>query len=321
MACYHPLIAVPDGITEKGKTHYGIIGEAKEPEFVKASYPDAIMLPCGRCTGCRLDRSRQWADRLLIELREQKKGVFITLTYEDSELYFTDKGHSTLYVKHTQDYMKRLRERCSDVKLRFFLCGEYGSPKKTFRPHYHQILFGVDLNDIKERFGLRFFKANDLGHPMYISDKFAVEVWKHGHCVFEEVTWENCAYTARYCTKKINGALAKEIYDDRVPPFCVMSRRPGIAGSFFDKYDWNYDEIYIGTKSGSKTIKTPKYYLKKLEEVDPELAIRIKDKRKEFIDDKRLLKLRETDLDFLSTLKIEEELKQNKTKVLDRLDI
>lgn len=321
MPCYHPLIAVPDGITEKGKTHYGIIGEAKEPEFVKKEHPDAILLPCGRCTGCRLDRSRQWADRLLIELREQKKGVFITLTYEDSELPKTEKGHTTLKVKDTQDYMKRLREWCIDTKLRFFLCGEYGSPAKTFRPHYHQILFGLDLQDIKDRFGLRFYKLNNLGHPMYISDEFAEKVWRHGHCVFEEVTWENCAYTARYCTKKLNGELAKEIYEDRKPPFCVMSRRPGIAGTFFDRYNWNFDEMYIGTPHGQKVVKTPRYYLKKLEETDPELADILKAKRKEFIDDKRLLKLRETDLDFLSELRIEEEQKINRTKVLDRMDI
>ena len=117
MPCYHPLIAVPDGINPTGKKHISIIGAAKDPEFVKSVHEDAILLPCGKCIGCRLDRSRAWADRLMIEFSEQKKGVFLTLTIdsehmvnEDGCTRITSYGSPTLCVRDTQLYMKRLRQ-------------------------------------------------------------------------------------------------------------------------------------------------------------------------------------------------------------------
>ena len=53
----------------------------------------------------------------------------------------------------SQLFMKRLRillERMGfDVayKLRYFIVSEYGSPEKTFRPHYHGILWNFPYLD------------------------------------------------------------------------------------------------------------------------------------------------------------------------------
>ena len=66
-----------------------------------------------------------------------------------------------------------------------------------------------------------------------------------------EVTFESCAYVARYVTKKVTGRNAVSHYE-RVdsgsgevfslrPEYCTMSRRPGIGTQHFDKYR---DEIY-----------------------------------------------------------------------------
>lgn len=43
--------------------------------------------------------------------------------------------------------MKVVRRRFPDDRIRFFAAGEYGD--KTFRPHYHAILFGLHLHDLE----------------------------------------------------------------------------------------------------------------------------------------------------------------------------
>ena len=33
------------------------------------------------------------------------------------------------------------------VKIKYFVCGEYGT--KNYRPHYHMLIYGLPLNDLK----------------------------------------------------------------------------------------------------------------------------------------------------------------------------
>lgn len=320
MPCYHPLVGIPNGVTEKGKTQYVILKNC-DSAFVKETHPDAISIPCGRCVGCRLDKSRAWADRLMLELDYSKKAVFVTLTVDNVHLHNNDpgcirvtpSGKSTLCVRDLQLFMKRLLEQFPDRKIRRYLIGEYGP--RTQRSHYHGIIFGLGLDDFKDK---RLYKFGKNNQPLWISDWFAKEVWKLGNCIIEDVCWENCAYCARYCTKKLTGDLGKEFYGDRIPPFSIMSRNPGIAGKFYEKYNFDFDETYLSSPSGSKTIKTPKYFIKKLELDNPELAEYLKGKRKEFIDDKRFIQDCLTDLSYEEELLVKEDVKTKKTKSLVR---
>jgi len=84
MSCYHPLRAIPVGInSDTGKIKYsirkddGLLGNREEGE---------ILVPCGQCIGCRLDRSRDWANRCMLELRDHKESVFVTLTYDNDHV-------------------------------------------------------------------------------------------------------------------------------------------------------------------------------------------------------------------------------------------
>ena len=45
-----------------------------------------LALPCGRCVGCRLERSRQWAVRCMHEASMHMFNSFVTLTYDDDHL-------------------------------------------------------------------------------------------------------------------------------------------------------------------------------------------------------------------------------------------
>lgn len=241
--------------------------------------PDSthIQLPCGRCIGCRLERSRQWAARLMHELRFHDRASFITLTYDEKHL----PPGGTLVPKHYQDFMKRLRKSC-DQKLRFFHCGEYG--EKAGRPHYHAIIFGEDFQDeVIER------GKTEQGHDTWRSAHLE-RVWGKGRTECGSVTFESCAYVARYITKKVTGQAAKEFYtfvDENDPygevhtlhpEYATMSRRPGIGKLHFDRHHreiYPQDEIIVrGVRC-----KPPKFYDRQLEKLDPKAYELLKDQR------------------------------------------
>ena len=71
MPCYEPLKAslVVDA---NGK---------RSLSFDKNSQGKGLSLPCGRCIGCRLERARQWAVRIMHESKMHDTNCFLTLTY------------------------------------------------------------------------------------------------------------------------------------------------------------------------------------------------------------------------------------------------
>lgn len=159
--------------------------------------PD-LQVPCGRCVGCRLERSRQWAIRVVHEASLHERNCFITLTYSDLHLP-DDRG---LHYDHFQLFMKRLRKKYGDG-IRFYMCGEYGD--KLGRPHFHACLFNHDFDDKKlwqtTPSGSRLFRSSDLE-----------SLWPYGFSSIGDVTFESAAYVARYIMKKVGGDAADEHY-------------------------------------------------------------------------------------------------------------
>ena len=45
-----------------------------------------VSIGCGNCEECLKKKSREWQVRLLEEIKQDKSGKFITLTFEDNEL-------------------------------------------------------------------------------------------------------------------------------------------------------------------------------------------------------------------------------------------
>lgn len=341
MPCYHPLTGAWTGDMdpETGKRKFQIwsgdyLNEIKSESFKKFTGEEFITVPCGHCIGCRLDYSRQWADRMMLELQTNDgKGVFLTLTYNDESLVrcgnVTELNDdysirfSTLNKVDCQLFMKRLRQVFSDKKIRFYLAGEYGSSTK--RPHYHCILFGLDLDDIKVKYDdLSFYRRSDAGNfNTYISNKFSEKLWKNGFCVFATVSWKTCAYVSRYVTKKLNGDRAIE-YAERncIPEFCLMSRRPGIGFDFYCKYKdsdlFDSEKIIIKDAYDVRKIGLPKYFLDKLEDDDPERYKEIRDQRRRFSSDKELIELQSTELDYLEYLESKEMKKKQFVVALKR---
>lgn len=213
------------------------------------------------------------------ESRMHTSSRFITLTYNDDAVPRDDENKMTLQpAKHSdfQLFMKRLRKKYGPA-IRFFAAGEYGQVCKTChlsliqcickefkadlgRPHFHAILFNLSFGDEK------LWKTSPSGQPIFISGKLN-SLWTNpvtkmplGITSVGDVTFESAAYVARYCTKKITGELSEGHYSKRVPEYCVMSRRPGIAADFFNRYK---DEIYSNDSiviRNNLICRPPKYY-------------------------------------------------------------
>jgi len=209
-------------------------------------------LPCGQCIGCKLDRSLEWALRISHETTLHPKSSFVTLTYEDRHL----PPNNSLRKKDIQDFIKRLRF-FSETPLRYYLCGEYGT--ETKRPHYHICLFGEDFSSDR-----KLWKTTPLGHKLYNSQSLS-DRWTFGHAVIGDLTFETAAYTARYVTKKITGAIAPEHYGLREPEFSLMSRRPGIGDAWLKKNIVDVERGSVWSESGLSK-KIPKFYQKKINE-------------------------------------------------------
>lgn len=297
MSCNKPLIAKPDGFTSSGKVKYMPIG--RYDTELAIDYPDAIMIPCGKCAGCRAQKTREWADRMILELDHSKKAVFLTLTYNDDHLpvkmqISTGQCEMTLQPRDLTLFFKRLRKKYKDAEIRYYACGEYG--KNTFRPHYHVILFGLGLSDFKD---IKVKGKNELGDIYYVSEELADNIWKNGYCMLSEVSWNTCAYVARYVKKKDYGLVSDEFVDRvRYPEYSVMSRDPGI-GMYYPKEHEDFadrSKYYFGDQKGLVEVFFPKSFMRWLETNDPAKYEELKVQRKCAMRDSELNRIIQTDL-------------------------
>lgn len=239
MVCYRPL--------EGYRTPGGQLAFAK-----RHGYSDLpVTVACGQCIGCRLERSRQWAIRIMHEASLYESNVFLTLTYRDEDL----PSNGSLVLEHTQKFMKRLRKKYTGRKIRFYSCGEYG--ETTGRPHYHSILFNHDFEDKK------YLKSTENDHRIYTSE-ILDKIWSHGDCYIGSVTFESAAYCGRYVMKKLTGAREAE-YGDLVPEFQTFSRNPGVGAPWLHKYKTDVFPNDFCVVNGQK-VRVPSYYDEKLKE-------------------------------------------------------
>lgn len=298
MACFSPLSGfrarVPNANGRRPIVFNNRDGAADEP----------IDLACGRCIGCRLERSRQWAIRCVHEAQLHENNCFITLTYNPESL----PASNSLVLKHFQDFMKRLRKKFGKG-VRFFHCGEYGEVCETCRkskyycdqkghryspylgrPHYHACLFNIKFPDQE-------FWKNAKGNKLYTSE-ILTKLWGMGFCSIGELNFQTAAYVARYITKKISGPQADAHYTlyhhltgevTRVQPeYITMSRRPGIAAGWVEKFKSDLYPSDFVVHDGKK-MSLPKFYNKILEldeSIDFDLIKRMRElKAKQLYED------------------------------------
>lgn len=354
MPCYHPLKAFEIGKTADGKRKMKVT--SYDVEVVYQMLPDGpwycsgsdsgihafrvchnvVTVPCGQCIGCRLERSRQWANRCLLELQYHDSAYFVTLTYDEDHVprsYYPDPDTGevqpslTLSKRDFQLFMKRLRKAFSDDRIRFFACGEYGP--STFRPHYHVILFGLHLTDLvpfsKSQQGFTYYTSQSLQRCWSVLTKDesngCVTPLALGYSLVTNVTWETCAYTARYITKKLSGPEAQFYTDFNIePPWSLMSRRPGIGRQYYDDHPdlYEFEYINVSTPTGGRKFRPPKYFDKLYDVEYPEESAQLKAIRQKMAEEAKKAKLEKTSLSYLELLQVEENAKLDAVKKLKR---
>lgn len=272
MSCHHPLKAFWTGtFTDTGKLSLYLApdspGDVVSAAFVESKgyhigagaplvslngqpyLKDPLLIPCGKCVGCRMTNAKQWTVRLVHEAEDYKDRCwFLTLTYRDECLPFTQDGELTLVKSAISGFMKRLRTY-SGKQYRFFGCGEYGTDENaTHRPHYHVILFG-DLDDLIP------FKFNRF-HSSLVEKS-----WPFGLHEVSPADPGCMAYVAGYVEKK-----QKDPYWDDYPvkPFHIMSRMPAIGYKYVPRVNGESDNHVYGNFGNSHYASVPRAYLKKL---------------------------------------------------------
>jgi len=197
-------------------------------------------VPCGRCFQCIKRMRNQWAIRLEQELKYSKEAYFVTLTYHEDFIPLGNKDIPSLSKLDAQKMIKSLRKRTKKKGIKYFLVGEYG--EKSFRPHYHVLLFNTGMNRLE-------------------TQKYLLESWQKGTIDIGTVT----EASIRYCTKYI--IQTYEVSDWVEPPFRLMSN--GIGRGYLDslqlkkyhKRDLSRDFI---TKQNGTKHALPRYYKEKL---------------------------------------------------------
>lgn len=254
MSCVRPL----EGYRVRGGSVQVVARGAGPPHNSTTRVPFEI--PCGKCIGCRMEKARQWGIRCLHEAKMWRDNSYVTLTYATENL----PPGGSLELRDVQLFMKRLRKAREPNKIRFFLGGEYGDDNG--RPHYHALLFNCGFGDRV------FIGNNSRGEPLYTSSELS-DLWPHGFHTIGAVTFDSAVYCAKYALKKVTGDRAVDhycVYDengecfDRRPEFAVMSRRPGIGATYYERFGdevRNLDSVVIN----SKVVRPPKYYDRRTE--------------------------------------------------------
>ena len=182
------------------------------------------IVPCGKCYYCRLRHVNMWVVRLLEQQKVSDTAYFITLTYEDEKnnlesdtARHTPSGRRTLNKRDLQLFFKRLRrlsENNGRLPIKYYAVGEYG--KRSFRPHYHAIVFNANESDIRKS-------------------------WLFGFVHVGTVTTKSIAYCLKYINK--GRVVPIDNSDDRLPEFSVMSQKLGASYVTLSSIKYHLDNL------------------------------------------------------------------------------
>lgn len=352
VSCYNPKIRIAD-LNKWEKAADGhlfhpaiIIGEEQKNDLetlqkYSGGHYKKEIIPCRNCIGCKLDSSREWANRGYLEAQNYDKDEvwFVTLTYDEDHIHMpeiieTKEGFTftkeewwkgNLELHDLQLFFKNLRKKCPGIKLKYMAAGEYGEEGQ--RPHYHAIIYGLklDTNDL--------YNPRIINNEVYYQSKLIESCWvkredddtvtSRGISNVSQASWNTIAYTARYITKKINGNGSEELYAamGQRKEFFVCSTRPGIGHDYYMQHKneiYSTDSITIKNKKGITTCKPPKYFDDLYEKENPKRMKEIKAKRELESKNNELLKDMQSSLFRRERLEIEKRSKEDSSKMLRR---
>lgn len=257
MPCYRPILGYRTDFVNPETGKRGITFSRNSQAFTDKK----ILVPCGKCLGCLNKKTNEWALRCTHEAQFHEENCFITLTYDDDHLP-EDGG---LHHKHFQDFMKRLRRARPDVKIKYFMCGEYGGLNE--RPHFHAIIFGTTFHD------MRLFSTAGNSRN-YISNELS-SLWPFGFHTIGNVHYGTARYTAKYSMKRMEDFGID--YGNRRPEYRKMSQ--GIGASYAKKHSAQLARTDSIILNGHRN-PVPRYYEKF---IDEEKLQKMKDNRAKYM--------------------------------------
>mgnify|MGYP000916642734 CR=1 FL=1 len=201
-----------------------------------------VAVGCGKCIECRKQKKREWQVRMLEDIKVNKNGKFVTLTFDRDSLrkleddigYISDKylqsnEVATLGVRR---FLERWRKKYKK-SVRHWLVTELGHTG-TERIHLHGIIWTDEPNEVIEKF------------------------WKYGFVWFGDYVNEK---TVNYIIKYIN-----KVDNDHPNYQSKVLTSKGIGRNYLDdynsktnKYNGKHTKEYYTTNNGVK-INLPIYY-------------------------------------------------------------
>lgn len=192
-------------------------------------------VPCGKCNFCLQSRRLDWTFRIAQEWKVSSTSYFLTMTYEDEQLPHRIDSHlPTLVKEHHVLFMKRLR-KWNPIPIRFYMVGEYGT--ETQRPHYHYIIFNL-VDDVVSQIDM---------------------IWQLGFVRVDKVAFASIHYVTKYHVNRFGD------YKGRDPPFCAMSRRPGIGTNYLRTHlHWHRVDMKNYVQVNGILGRLPRFYKEKI---------------------------------------------------------
>jgi len=225
-------------------------------------------VPCGKCAFC-VERKRQdWVFRLQNELKVAKSAFFITLTYEEENLVYYDKGkhypsthmvsdfsEPTISKRHAQLFIKKARR-----EIQYFLSNEAKLSKvnKWYAQAYkHRQIYSkwpplrfYLIGEYGGMFGRPHYHVLLFNFPNDLVPKLS-KIWAKGFVHIGQVTTKSIRYCTEYMLSRITHNLENEA------PFALMSL--GIGKNYRHKKE----NGLIARQNGIK-FALPRYYTDKV---------------------------------------------------------
>lgn len=232
MQCPHPVTIKNPAIEQNCGVLIGVQSDGSYLFNDGELVPGTISVPCGHCVICQNAKRDMWTARMQLETLDHVCSWFITLTYNE------DNCPPFLCRADLTKFLKRLRNR---LPFRYFACGEYGD--RGSRPHFHVIVW---FDSLVDQSGI---------------DKLLADTWLYGFTMAKPANVQNMRYVAKYTVKS-----TIDVPFPQPAPYAVMSRRPGIAGPWFESNS-KYFHDFLSLPDGSHE-KLPRYFLDKLDPVE-----------------------------------------------------
>ena len=148
MCLYPKFIKNPKYLPNK-KNHHN-------PPKAKDSRVMYVPIACGKCMECKKAKAREWQVRLSEEIKHNRNGLFVTLTFNDESLsrYMQDTDDENIAAKKAvRHFLERWRKKYGK-SLKHWLVTEKGEDYD--RIHLHGFLFTDQTEDVKKIWGNGF---------------------------------------------------------------------------------------------------------------------------------------------------------------------